>query len=58
MATENRLLRLSAVADNAAMPTEPTKAEPPKRQRRWFQFSLRTLVAQPRHDPLLDFGKR
>jgi hypothetical protein len=37
------LLRL-AVEDNAAMQTEPTKADPPKRKRRWFQFSLRTLM--------------
>jgi hypothetical protein len=26
------------------MQTEPSKAEPPKRNRRWFQFSLRTLL--------------
>jgi hypothetical protein len=26
------------------METEPPKAEPPKRKRRWFQFSLRTLM--------------
>ena len=26
------------------MQTEPPKAEPPKRKRRWFQFSLRTLM--------------
>jgi hypothetical protein len=26
------------------MQTEPSKAEPPKRKRRWFQFSLRTLL--------------
>jgi hypothetical protein len=38
------LRRLPAAADNAAMPTEPSKADPPKRQRRWFQFSLRTLL--------------
>jgi hypothetical protein len=25
------------------MQTEPPKADPPKRKRRWFQFSLRTL---------------
>jgi tetratricopeptide (TPR) repeat protein len=25
------------------MQTEPTKAEPPKRQRRWYQFSLRSF---------------
>ena len=38
------LLRLPAVGDNAAMQTEPPKADPPKRKRRWFQFSLRTLM--------------
>jgi hypothetical protein len=37
------LLPLSTPMDNAAMPTEPSTAEPPKRQRRWCQFSLRTL---------------
>ena len=26
------------------MPTEPSNADPPKRQRRWYQFSLRTLL--------------
>jgi hypothetical protein len=26
------------------MQTEPSEAEPLKRQRRWFQFSLRTLL--------------
>ncbi len=26
------------------MPTEPSKAEPPNCKRRWFQFSLRTLL--------------
>jgi hypothetical protein len=26
------------------MPTEPPRADPPKRKRRWFQFSLRTLL--------------
>jgi hypothetical protein len=26
------------------METEPHKVEPPKRKRRWFQFSLRTLM--------------
>jgi hypothetical protein len=26
------------------MEAEPLKAEPPKRKRRWFQFSLRTLL--------------
>ncbi len=29
--------------DNAAMEAEPPQADPPNRQRRWFQFSLRTL---------------
>jgi hypothetical protein len=38
------LIRLLAVTDNAAMEAEPIKAEPPKRKRRWFQFSLRTLL--------------
>jgi Leucine Rich repeat len=38
------LLRLPAVADNAAMEPEPSKAKPPKRKRRWFQFSLRTMM--------------
>ena len=26
------------------MDAEPPKADPPKRKRRWFQFSLRTLL--------------
>ena len=39
------LLRLPAVGDNAAMEAEPPEAEPPKRKRRWFQFSLRSLLA-------------
>jgi hypothetical protein len=30
---------LTAIGDNGAM-----EAEPPKRKRRWFQFSLRTLM--------------
>ncbi len=38
------LLRRRVAADNAAMETEPTIADPPKRKRRWFQFSLRTLL--------------
>ncbi len=38
------MLRLPAVGDNAAMPTEPSKADPPKRKRRWIQFSLRSLM--------------
>ena len=43
-AIEYRLPRLPAPADNAAMEADPLKAEPPKRKRRWFQFSLRTLL--------------
>jgi uncharacterized membrane protein YcjF (UPF0283 family) len=35
---------LHAPADNAAMQTEPPKADAPKRKHRWFQFSLRTLM--------------
>ena len=42
--TESLLLRLLAVGDNAAVQTEPPKADPPKRKRRWLQFSLRTLL--------------
>jgi Leucine-rich repeat (LRR) protein len=38
------LLRLPAVEDNAAMEAEPPKADRPKRKRRWFQFSLRSLL--------------
>jgi hypothetical protein len=38
------LLRLPAVGDNASVQTEPSKADSPKRKRRWFQFSLRTLM--------------
>ena len=26
------------------MPTEPIKLDPPRRERRWFQFRLRTLL--------------
>jgi hypothetical protein len=26
------------------MPSEQPKADPPKRKRRWFQFSLRSLL--------------
>jgi hypothetical protein len=37
------LLPLRAVEDNAAMQTESPKALPPKRKRRRFQFSLRSL---------------
>ena len=41
---ENPLLRLTAGRDNGAMETKPPEADPPKRKRRWFQFSLRTLM--------------
>jgi hypothetical protein len=37
-------LCLPAPADTAVMEAEPTIAAPPKRKRRWFQFSLRTLL--------------
>ena len=38
------MLRPLAPADNAAMQIEPTKSDRPKRKRRWFQFSLRSLM--------------
>jgi hypothetical protein len=38
------LLRLPAVGDNAAMQSDSPKADPPKRKRRWFQFSLRSVL--------------
>ena len=38
------LAPLPEQADNAAMQTEPPEADPPKRKRRWFQFSLRSLL--------------
>jgi Leucine Rich repeat len=38
------VLYLPAVGDNAAMEEEAPKSDPPKRKRRWFQFSLRTLM--------------
>jgi hypothetical protein len=40
----NFLLGRLAVGDNTAMEAEPNKAEPSKRKRRRFQFSLRTLL--------------
>jgi hypothetical protein len=42
--TRSTLLRPPAVRDNAAMQTERTQANPPKRKRRWLQFSLRSLL--------------
>ena len=42
--SKNRLPRHAAVDDNEAMLTDPPKAEPPQRKRRWFQFSLRSLL--------------
>jgi hypothetical protein len=42
--SQHPLPRLLLAADNAAMPTEPPKVNPPKRERRWCQFSLRTLL--------------
>jgi hypothetical protein len=35
---------LDAPADNAAMEYQAPTVEPPKRKRRWFQYSLRTLL--------------
>jgi len=35
-----------ATADNAAMEDEPSSSTPPKRKRRWYQFSLRTLLIE------------
>jgi hypothetical protein len=35
---------LLPTADNAAVQTDPPKADQPKRKRRWFQFSLRSLM--------------
>jgi hypothetical protein len=36
--------RVLMLCYNAAMEAEPIKAALPKRKRRWFQFSLRTLL--------------
>jgi hypothetical protein len=38
------LFRLPAVGDNAAMEAVTPKVDPPKHKRRWFQFSLRSLL--------------
>jgi hypothetical protein len=38
------LLQLPAAGNNAAVETEPPKVDPPKRKRRWYQFSLRMLM--------------
>ena len=42
--TRSTLLQLPALGDNAVMQTESPKADQPKRKRRWYQFSLRTLM--------------
>ena len=39
-----RLPLLPAVGENAAMEAKPPKSIPPKRKRRWFQYSLRSLL--------------
>ena len=39
---------LPAVRDNSAMEADPPVAATPKRKRRWFQFSLRTLMISSR----------
>jgi hypothetical protein len=38
------LFRLLTVGDGAAVQPKPTKTDLPKHKRRWFQFSLRTLL--------------
>jgi hypothetical protein len=38
------LLLLPTITDIAAMEYERSKADPPKRQHRWFQFSLWSLL--------------
>jgi hypothetical protein len=38
------LLRRPLENDNAAMDAEPSTSEPQRRKRRWYQFSLRTLL--------------
>jgi hypothetical protein len=38
------MLRQPAVGDNAAVQTEPSKTEPPKRKHFRFQFSMRSLL--------------
>ncbi len=41
---QKQLLWLQVVSDNAAMEAKPIKDDLPKRKRRWFQFSLRSLM--------------
>jgi hypothetical protein len=41
---QNLFLRLRAAAWDNALDAEPPNADLPKRKRRWFQFSLRTLM--------------
>ncbi len=53
---DDRLHRLPAVADNGAMEAELPKTDPPKRKRRWYQFSLRTLMIVVRLFALLPCG--
>ena len=38
------LLLDHAVGENAAMEAVPTNVDPPKRKRRWYQFSLHSLM--------------
>jgi Leucine Rich repeat len=44
MVNASGLLGRSVAADNAGMQTELPNADPPRRKRRWFQFSLRSLL--------------
>jgi hypothetical protein len=43
-AVENPLSPLPSPKDNAAMEAKSPKVDAPKRKRRWYQFSLRTLL--------------
>jgi hypothetical protein len=53
------LSHLQAARDNAVMQTEPPNPDPPKRKRRWFQFSLRALfVSVTLMAALCPFGVR
>jgi hypothetical protein len=42
----NLLLRPPAVGDNAAMEADPPQTDPPKRKRRWYQFSRRSAFGR------------
>jgi hypothetical protein len=48
-ASENRLPLLPLPVDNAMMESNPFISATPKRKRRWFQFSLRSLMIPTVH---------